>query len=1309
MFLNNKLQQFRLLLMTFKTGDLASLTHLYRETFQQTVGLDSGSPQYAFDTLMLPWIPYVSNCYGFDSYIYWPQLLEDDVECKITDYSLSLDPSRSLYPNLPRIDQIRPVQAFDVIDFSTAIADSCARSIKCFYEEQLTVLTPLPRWMEVDSGGSLFQLLQVPVSFRQFQSYYDTLTAYLTEPAGTAGIFEDIISIGPDALLEVYVNRDAALVEMRGGCTVQCFPRMVQMDILYYQVSKTRKKILLIEFIYSEFDRDKSNGFYNFEITYTPLDWLNLIWKFAYPTELYLTFFIVVGIVLNIAIGVFWYANRVLGQIKNGNLPTFDWLQSIALLIPNISAGFTIAMVPLFFILFFIYVLFYGWKLRYAASWPGTDFLLDVIQSDFVLVAADPTLIAATRRGRVGTAYFLFGFMVMYVGSLILVPKNISRREKLLEEKRDNREIARNVWSPTSWKRIQLIFLASLLLLWFCGMVDFSFAYFYGAQMLNIVMAYTVVAIFVALIIDNSLHDALLGESINIVQAMTEGMATLGAIDFRDFVLGYFIGSAMGLAIGTYVAPLLDLIISTLVETIDTVSKTVLEALKPKKALTLEDELEAEEKRAAEASGGGEVGETKKQTWYEYMGVADIKERLMLILPSAITGARTSANDEPKASEPEKKKKRSVKVPKKVRKRRFRRRVKTPGEPSGGVEEVIGFLQGYISGGIVVWHSIIVIAILILFREDVGLFKAYGIKVTDSTYYLLFNIFILPFQFTSDMLVNSSYESFWGYKFTEYLVYAKYRFMKRETRWKGMDTSLDECIGDDLRTVDQSCMSSQLAFEMFFFSQGLFFCLIGLTILINVQYNFFSDPVTAFLVPICVVAMLIICRVCLIVADMVGLWQIPDKGTGWHSTLGDGQDDKFGIPDPADIENLKRIAEMASPENYIMNQKLTQETFRYKFMDFNRLWLVEKLPTVFTPRTLRRSRPYLVKQLAMILGVRPPGEGLDEDDVQKIVTEPDESEFPPVKLNPSQQNIIRDWLSSARMRIKMLNAIKVYEVRAKRPQCELCGSGNGLEVDLMIPNGALCERYSTVNWRDRVLDVSKWKSFYIQNQRFRTSCHACAERRKMQAAAPPKPIEEREDGDVEAELRAEEETRKRGPLAGRGDPRLGPVFLSDSAKRLAQSWVDKARRSRGEVRARRDPLQELQEEVNDAIRLGLDPPRFASVRVSQNAASRAITNKWLQLARFKLTTFGVRVQDLAPIEGRAAADEARLRAERREAQIKADADAAIASAERERLQEEATARAQLNARTGGPLPPRPHAPVGPLPPRPSLARPSRPL
>jgi hypothetical protein len=118
----------------------------------------------------------------------------------------------------------------------------------------------------------------------------------------------------------------------------------------------------------------------------------------------------------------------------------------------------------------------------------------------------------------------------------------------------------------------------------------------------------------------------------------------------------------------------------------------------------------------------------------------------------------------------------------------------------------------------------------------------------------------------------------------------------------------------------------------------------------------FSDPCFVLLVPIMLLVNIAVARICLVMANLVGLWDIPDKGTGWHSSMGDGANDKYGVPDPADIEMLKRIADAASTDNYIMNQKITQDTFRYKFMDHNRLWLVEKLPTVFTPRTLRRSR-----------------------------------------------------------------------------------------------------------------------------------------------------------------------------------------------------------------------------------------------------------------------------------------------------------------------------------------------------------------
>ena len=37
----------------------------------------------------------------------------------------------------------------------------------------------------------------------------------------------------------------------------------------------------------------------------------------------------------------------------------------------------------------------------------------------------------------------------------------------------------------------------------------------------------------------------------------------------------------------------------------------------------------------------------------------------------------------------------------------------------------------------------------------------------------------------------------------------------------------------------------------------------------------------------------------------LGLWQLPDKGTGWHSNLGDGADGNFGVPDAAEIETRR--------------------------------------------------------------------------------------------------------------------------------------------------------------------------------------------------------------------------------------------------------------------------------------------------------------------------------------------------------------------------------------------------------------------
>jgi hypothetical protein len=46
---------------------------------------------------------------------------------------------------------------------------------------------------------------------------------------------------------------------------------------------------------------------------------------------------------------------------------------------------------------------------------------------------------------------------------------------------------------------------------------------------------------------------------------------------------------------------------------------------------------------------------------------------------------------------------------------------------------------------------------------------------------------------------------------------------------------------------------------------------------------------------------------------------------------------------------------------------MMEDAFRFRFIDHNRNWLLSQLPNILTPRTVKRSRPYLLNQFAKIL------------------------------------------------------------------------------------------------------------------------------------------------------------------------------------------------------------------------------------------------------------------------------------------------------------------------------------------------------
>jgi hypothetical protein len=79
-----------------------------------------------------------------------------------------------------------------------------------------------------------------------------------------------------------------------------------------------------------------------------------------------------------------------------------------------------------------------------------------------------------------------------------------------------------------------------------------------------------------------------------------------------------------------------------------------------------------------------------------------------------------------------------------------------------------------------------------------------------------------PSRCSAQVFTLSVLELFHGWKIYDYLIYTRYRFLQRETRWKGLEDSLDECIDESVRTLDQMCFSSQYYMMMTVLTQRVF-------------------------------------------------------------------------------------------------------------------------------------------------------------------------------------------------------------------------------------------------------------------------------------------------------------------------------------------------------------------------------------------------------------------------------------------------------------------------------------------------------
>ncbi|KAF1783536.1 Immunoglobulin E-set [Phytophthora cactorum] len=487
-------------------------------------------------------------------------------------------------------------------------------------------------------------------------------------------------------------------------------------------------------------------------------------------------------------------------------------------------------------------------------------------------------------------------------------------------------------------------------------------------------------------------------------------------------------------------------------------------------------------------------------------------------------------------------------------------------EESGEVETVEPIIDFYAMASmerLALFYQPVLILIMMFFREEVMLPILYNIREKDMEIYLWYSLIILLFQLVTEVFVLNVVEISQGWKLYDYLVYCRYRFLQREKRWKGMEPNLDECIDEGLRTLDQMCFSSQFFMMCTIHITGIVFFVVGIEIMARASYNLFGDPAMPLLLAFVLAASVFVRALVMFLAVRFEIWKIKHENTAWLAAP--DEDDEFGVPRWGELEKIKG----ASHEAYMMNQRITSDTFRNKFLNYNRSWLVNQLPSILTPRTLRRARPYLLAQFAKILDSLNPQVSDDEED------DDGRPRFGPVTLSaPSRTIIVFGWLEH--------------------------------DVEMSIPIEVLGDKFDSQNLAEE-FDAAAWKDFFAKHQKFKTLCLNCIVHLKTTGQL----------GDLRGIGRGDD---------GVGDEGLNATPLNAASYALLQKWYRTAQdRVFGKSGKRRQQLDVSDDEEETMQH------RFEWTRqpVELNAASTALARKWLLAARHKLREPG-RARDQLP-------------------------------------------------------------------------------
>ena len=942
----------------FPSNELAKeATDTFRESFHGLYRNQDGTFEYDLEDIILPYLPFFSKCREFDSYIPFWSLVESKYKCQLPRVSDELDDTwwRRDFPPLPHQDDVVSIGPLDLFLFYP-LSDWCERKLYCEYEENLGKPDITRRWFEAESGTSLFSIIRDPIT------YFDYAGRTKTSPGLADGGGQQWIRNvkSSDMFIPVKVNRRPT-GNFNGDCEELCFPRHLSLVISYFQRDRYSKRIVDATLEFSDFDKNSNHVMYDLDVKFYPLDYRELVIKFAYGREIFLILFVLIGLFTVFTSLCFWILSRVTTRLENP--PILKFSSRFWLTFPHALSGFLFGLTPIFILTQLTTFLLQGQSFIAAldeTSGPSNRF--KNFRRHYMDSKIDPDAEFSTCQGRMGLAFSIISIICMSESSKLFVP------DLVVDKRKANSKVTHN-WgreaiSPNfmrRWKRSNLLKTSFFMCIILTLIVEWSFWNKFGTYIWEAIIALKFLNILMSQIIDNQLNESLLSAPVMTSLGMVQTLVTLSANDFMDFLLSYIVGLGFLILERMFTDPGQSIALNFIS---DTFSKIVI---------------------------------IFKTIWrfLFHRRTSDLKTH---------SDANLISSDIIEKSET--------------------------------VEPILDSYGSYCCDTMSLLYTPYVILLLMAYRDELSIPSLYGIKEQDMEYYLLFSLVIIPFQIIADIFIHGSQELFHGWKLYDYLMYARYRFLQRELRWKGLEDNLDECIDESLRSMDQMCFSSQFYMMLTLHVNGMLYLVLGIQMMIRAQFNLFGDPVIIILISYIALCAVLVKGALIWMGKLFRIWKTKHENTAWHA----------GIREVL-YENLDHLDNVQGVryEEYAMDQRLTSETFRHKFLKHNKSWLMDQLPDILSPRTLRRSRPYLIGQFSKIINK------LNEDISSDSSTD-DETvrKFTMSIITAPSRKMIKNWRMLAQRRIKLREIAQPLILKARNSHCEICLSRNEVQVEPLI-------------------------------------------------------------------------------------------------------------------------------------------------------------------------------------------------------------------------------------------------------------------